>query len=92
MKNTYIFVAAVLSLGIFLGFSNSDNLPVTKTKANPNSIVETRVITSTDINNPVSTNGFEPYYKDNFWQREAGLEIFLSYRSYSLFYGFDISV
>ena len=64
MKKFYIAVITVLALGIFLGFSNSDNpygsrTPTGTDKKDP-------VVNQIDNNNPVSTNGFAAYFSDSF--------------------------
>ncbi|MBK8984270.1 MAG: T9SS type A sorting domain-containing protein [Ignavibacteria bacterium] len=61
MRKIYLTVLTVLALGIFLGFSNSDNPYGSRTPAGSDKVV----VNQNDNNNPISTNG-NIYYSDNF--------------------------
>jgi len=64
MRKIYLTILTVLALGIFLGFSNSDNPNGSRTPANTDKVKNYPAVNQTD-NNPISTNG-NFYYLDNF--------------------------
>lgn len=64
MKKLNYFLAAIVSFGLLLGFSVSDN-PVNVSKNFSYETAKNHQAVVTDGSNPVSVTGF-PYYTDNF--------------------------
>jgi len=80
MKNSFYFVLAFLFLGIFLGFSISDNPNGSKTSSNSSSVINAPI----DSKDPVTTDGALPYYQDNFDQPSD--TVGLKARGYLVYY------